>query len=56
MVKITLFKPDGTSDDYFTEAQNWMVNGVFLSFTPNGPGNKRVRTTLPYFVEFEDQP
>jgi hypothetical protein len=55
MVKITLFKPDGTSQEYLTEAQQWGLNNGVLAFKPAGPGNMRIRTTLPFVVEFEDK-
>jgi hypothetical protein len=52
MTKITLFKPNGDSQEFQTE--KWSTKDGVLAFYPTAPGNTGIRTTLPFVIEFED--
>jgi len=52
MTKITLFKPDGVSQEFQTE--KWSTKDGVLVFYPAAPGNTGIRTTLSFLIEFED--
>jgi hypothetical protein len=57
MVKITLFPPGEGPRKYSVE--EWMVKDGMLSFTIAAQSQTtnltRMRTTLPFLVEFEEQ-
>jgi hypothetical protein len=53
-VKITLYLPDGTTQLYQAPPSDFAIHNGVLSFKPI-EGNTRIRTSLPFLIEVEDQ-